>query len=518
MSMHRIMTGSGTSGCHAMLTSIQTLSYDTSLAENMVHLSDANWTKDTLPFRLASIKQCGDKTTTVFGYSTTQNVQLPSNVNVYNGSDRGGFKIPQGIRTAAVSRQGNEGSHITPMTLGNTKTSQTDLEIWHILDEIYENNNFAGHKNNRPRTWHKVLPPYELAEYIHYNSYDERYATYTDRGTYNPYHYCLFTPSFREYVQNFKFMNNDGEYCDAKGNVNPDQANPIIYQWLGKGRIAKTDDTAPNVYFNVADISTPVETLKPGSVYSDNTFRNSVTVEHTGPVKMGIECIISGVGLTEGITGAKDVTTYAGCNGWFSLITKGFGNVADQHSAGVNKLYNFSALKQLAPDVYYLCDPDYYTITNDDDYENGKCEVNYTWFSQGVYYASTGEPTWSVFRKARAGETGDKIWNGGSTWEDFSRLPEEEGGAVINYRSYYNSNLSGEVVGNVLMLRDQPSTHGLLPDDVVYSGHSHIDGRNNYYGISQAGHYDANNNYKFEDIPGETGIVAMNWHFTAVDE
>ena len=516
--MHRIMTGSGTSGCHAILTSQGTLSYDTTLTENMIHLSDTKWDIDTVPFRLASIKKYGDKTTTVFGYSTTENVQLPSDVNVYNGSDRGGFKIPLGIRTAAVSRSGLEGQdHVNPMTLGNSKTSQTDLEIWRILDDVYEHNNFAKHKDDRPGSWHKVTPPYELAEYVHYHpTWDQRYATYTDRGTYNPYYYCLFTPTFREYVHNFKFMNNNGEYCDANGNANPDQTNPIVYQWLGKGRIAKTDDNAPNVYFNIADISTPVETLKPSGAYDDNTFRNSVTVEHSGPVKMGIECIISGEGLTEGITGAKDVTTYAGCNGWFSLITKGFGNVADQHTAGVNKLYNFSALKQLAPDVYYLCDPDYYTITSDDDYENGKCEVNFTWFSQGVYFAATGKPTWSVFRKARAGETGDKIWNNGSSWNDFERLPEEEGGAVINYRSYYNSSVSGEVVGNVLMLRDQRSTHGLLPDDVIYSGHSHITVDNNYYGISQAGHYDANNKYVYEDIPGKTGIVAMNWHFTAV--
>lgn len=517
--MHRIMTGSGTSGCHALLTAIHSLNYDTTLTNNMEHLTDVKWGSDAFPFRLASIKKYGDKTTTVFGYSTTQNVQLPSDVNVYNGSDRGGFKIPLGYRTAAVSRMGDEGSHTIPMTLGNTKTSQSDLEIWHILDDVYEHNNFARHKDDRPGNCHKVTPPYELADYIHSNpSWDQRYATYTGRGTYNPWHYCLFTPSFREYVQNFKFMNNNGEYCDANGNVNPDQLHPIIYEWLGKGRIAKTDDNAPNVYFNVADISTPVSTLKPEAVYDDNTFRNSVTVEHTGPVKMGIECIISGVGLTEGITGAKDVTTYAGCNGWFSLITKGFGNVADQHYAGVNKLYNFSALKQLAPDVYYLCDPDYYTITSDDDYENGKCEVNYSWFSQGVYYATTGRPTWSIFRKARAGETGDKIWNMGSTWVDFERLPEEEGGAVINFRSLYNSVVSGDVIGNLLMLDNQRSSHGLEPDDVIYSGHSHITVDNNYYGISQAGHYDAASIYRFEDIPGETGIVAMNWHFTAVDE
>ena len=510
------MTGSGTSGCHAILTSQGTLSYDETLAENMVYMTDVNWVKDTLPFRLASIKQYGDKTTTVFGYSTTQNVQLPSDVNVYNGTDRDGFKIPLGIRTAAVSRQGDEGNNTFPMTLGNTKTSQTDLEIWRILDDVYEHNNFAGHKNDRPATWHKVLPPYDLAEYIHQNSYDERYATYTDRGTYNPYHCCLFTPSFREYVHEFKFMNDAGKYCDANGNVNPDQLHPVSYQWLGKGRIAKTDDNAPNVYFNIADISTPVETLKPADAYDENTFRNSVTVEHTGPVKMGIECIISGEGLTEGITGAKNSTTYAGCNGWFSLITKGFGNVADQHTAGVNKLYNFSALKQLATDVYYLCDPDYYTITSDDDYENGKCEVNYTWFSQGVYYATTGQPCWSIFRKARTGETSDKIWDSGSTWKDFERLPEEEGGAVINHYSYWNTDFSGSVTGNIAAMHDNPSSYGLLSNDVVYSGHSHIGGKNSYYGISQAGHYDTDRRYIYEDIPGKTGIIAMNWHFTAV--
>lgn len=514
--MHRIMNGSGTSGCHAILTSHGTLSYDETLTENMDHLN-TKWDINTVPFRLASIKKYGDKTTTVLGYSTTQNVQLPTNVNVYNGYDRGGFKIPLGIRTAAVSRTSNT-DHTTPMTLGNTKTSQTDLEVWHILDDVYEHNNFARHKDDRPGNPHKVTPPYELADYVHQNSVDERFATYTDRGTYNPYYDCLFTPTFREYIHNFKFINNNGEYCDANGNVNPVQAIPIEYQWLGKGCIAKTDDDAPNVYFNIADISTPVETLKPPSAYNYNTFRNSVTVEHSGPVKMGIECIISGEGLTEGITGAKDVTTYAGCNGWFSLITKGFGNVADQHTAGVNKLYNFSALKQLAPDVYYLCDPDYYTITSDDDYENGKCAVNFTWFSQGVYFAATGVPTWSVFRKARAGETGDKIWKGFSSWHDFERLPEEEGGAIINFRNYYNSSISGDVVSTVLMLRDQRSTYGLLSDDVIYSAHSHNSVTDIYYGISQAGYYDGNNNYRYEDIPGKTGIVAMNWHFTAVDE
>ena len=187
------MTGSGYSGCHAMLTSQGTLTYDTELTDNMEHLTDVKWGSDAFPFRLASLKKYGDKTTTVFGYSTTQNIQLPKDVNVYNGSDRGGFKIPLGFRTAAVSRMGDEGSHEIPMTLGNSKTSQTDLEIWRILDDVYEHNNFARHKDDRlTGNWHKVTPPYELANYVHYNDWDERYATYTDRGTYNPYHYILY--------------------------------------------------------------------------------------------------------------------------------------------------------------------------------------------------------------------------------------------------------------------------------------------------------------------------------------
>jgi hypothetical protein len=317
------------------------------------------------------------------------------------------------------------------------------------------------------------------------------------------------------------YFKKDGsdDYCDPDGNPITD-LREIGFRWLGKGNIIRTSEDAPEVYFNVPDIDKPQRSINTGGFY-DDIYRNSITVNHGNKkVKMGIECVISGTGLTDALTGTKNMTTYQGTNGWISIITKGLGSDIASRSQGVMRFYNFSALKQLATDVYYLCDDEYWTIDSSCDYESGLATVNSTVMSQGFLYAPTGEERIAIFRKKQSGETADKIYHGGTPtetydpWSEFSREPEEIGGCVkeldashINW--YWND--SG-IATTLQTIQSNPTLYGGTNANDFYSGFYAVDNYNSSVPIA-LGHLN-----DWYDLPENTGIIAMNYHFTTVDE
>lgn len=512
--MKKIMTGSGYSGCHAMLTVNGTLNYNSEVNQRMDHVQAGQWTRDTLPFRIANIKSYDDKTTTVFGYSTTENLQLPNGVKIIDESDDVRFSIPNGYRVC-MFEDGSRNDY-TQTTQG---VRYDPYEACKVAHDIWAHNNYNTHKSREAIHEH-VNGMADLA--------NENYS-WENRRTCYCYHKWARDPSFRDNVFNMRFKNNNDQYCDPDGNVLSDQEDRS-FRWMSKGRICRTSMEAPVVYFNVPDMQKPMKSsdFDMQGFYED-TYRNSITVDHGGvPVKMGIECVISGTGLTDALTGAKDMTTYQGTNGWISIITKGLGSDKTSTSQGVMKFYNFSAMRQLATDVYYLCDDNYWTIDESCDYANGKAVVNSTVMSQGFLYGATGEDRIAIFRKQQPGETADKIHHGGTPTDTydafhyFTREPEEIGGGIAdpgNDPNWMWYDTTG-IYRTLSAMQANPTLYGGTQASDFYSGFYCVDNYNDDVpiAVSYADWDQDAGRYRWRDLPENTGIIAMNYHFTTVDE
>lgn len=503
--MKKIMTGSGYSGCHAMLTSNGTLSYDTEFNQNMDKAYAGYWTPDILPFRIANFHTYGDKTTTVCGYCSTDNLcNLGAGVKLYEQTNSTRFTPSRGYRVC-MFENGSRNDE-TSTIAGSVKYDP--YEACKVAHDIWAHNNIHGHRSYEHQ---KVNGSADLA----YEGY-----SWANRGTTYVYHKWARDPCFRDNAYNLYFKKDgSNDYCDPDGNPIP-QGESYGFRWLGKGNIIRTSEDAPEVYFNVPDVDKPKSSIETGS-FVDDTYRNSITVNHGNKkVKMGIECVISGTGLTDALTGAKNMTTYEGTNGWISIITKGLGSDIASRSQGVMRFYNFSAMKQLATDVYYLCDDEYWTIDSSCDYnENGLATINSTVMSQGFLFTPTGEDRIAIFRKKQSGETADKIYHGGTPtesydpWREFTREPEEIGGCVKEFGEHPNWNWQDpEIASTLQTMRSNPTLYGGADANDFYSG---------FYGVDK---YSSGNNISISkngnvyDLPENTGIIAMNYHFTTVDE
>lgn len=504
--MKKIMTSSGFSGCHAMLTSHGTLSYDTEFNQNMNTMVGGQWTPDILPFRIANFHTYDDKTTTVCGYCSTDNLcNLGAGVKLCEQTNLTRFTPSRGYRVS-MFKNGSENDS-TPTIAGSVKYDPYEACV--VAHDIWAHNNYNTHQS---RIHEKVNGILDLEH--------ENYS-WENRGTVYVQHKWARDPCFRD-NNNSLYFKKDGsdDYCDPDGNPIPVGDNHN-FRWLGKGNIIRTSEDAPEVYFNIPDVDKPKSSIATGN-FSDDIYRNSVTVNHGNKkVKFGIECVISGTGLTDALTGAKDITTYQGTNGWISIITKGLGSDIASRSQGVMKFYNFSAMKQLATDVYYLCDDNYWTIDSSCDYdENGLATVNSTVMSQGFLKAPTGEERIAIFRKKQSGETADKIYHGGTPsesydpWKEFTREPEEVGGCVkeldashINWM-WYDSGLAT----TLQTIQSNPTLYGGTNANDFYSGFYCVDNYNPDVPIA-IGHLN-----DYYDLPENTGIIAMNYHFTTIDE
>lgn len=127
---------------------------------------------------------------------------------------------------------------------------------------------------------------------------------------------------------------------------------------------------------------------------SDYAPRTRFAISHTGNVKMGVECIFSGDGLTNYLESPRDAASYDGVDGWFNLITKGFHGVSmndRDFSIGYAKFYDMKKLTKIANDTYYLRDDDYYTIKNSDNYAGTSACMKVTMLGSGAPYALLSE-------------------------------------------------------------------------------------------------------------------------------
>jgi hypothetical protein len=502
--MKRIMTGSGMSGCHAMLTSQGTLSYDTEFNQNMDKAYAGYWTPDILPFRIANFHTYDDKTTTVCGYCSTDNLcNLGAGVKLYEQTNSTRFTPSRGYRVC-MFENGSRNDE-TATIAGSVKYDP--YEACKVAHDIWAHNNIHGHRSYEHQ---KVNGSADLAF---------ENLTWANRGTTYVYHKWARDPCFRDNANNLYFKKDGSDdYCDPDGNPIP-QGESYGFRWLGKGNIIRTSEDAPEVYFNVPDVDKPKSSIETGS-FVDDTYRNSITVNHGNKkVKMGVECVISGTGLTDALTGAKNMTTYEGTNGWISIITKGLGSDIASRSQGVMRFYNFSAMKQLATDVYYLCDDEYWTIDSSCDYESGLATVNSTVMSQGFLSTPTGEDRIAIFRKKQPGETADKIYHGGTPtetydpWREFTREPEEIGGCVKEISEHPNWNWQDpEIAATLQTIRSNPTLYGGSDANDFYSGFYAVDNYSTGNNIAIA------KNGNVYDLPENTGIIAMNYHFTSVDE
>lgn len=500
------MTGSGYSGCHAMLTSHGTLSYDTEFNQNMNLAYAGLWSPDILPFRIANFHTYDDKTTTVCGYCSTDNLcNLGAGVKLYEQTNSTRFTPSRGYRVCMFEN----GSRNDEVVTNGGSVKYDPYEACKVAHDIWAHNNIHGHKSYEHQ---KVNGSADLAF---------ENLTWANRGTTYVYHKWARDPCFRDNTYNLYFKKDGSDdFCDPDGNPIP-QGESHGFRWLGKGNIIRTSEDAPEVYFNVPDVDKPKSSIETGS-FVDDTYRNSITVNHGNKkVKMGIECVISGTGLTDALTGAKNMTTYEGTNGWISIITKGLGSDIASRSQGVMRFYNFSAMKQLANDVYYLCDDEYWTIDSSCDYnENGLATVNSTVMSQGFLTTPTGEDRIAIFRKKQSGETADKIYHGGTPtesydpWREFTREPEEIGGCVKELNaSHINWNWQDpEIAATLQTIRSNPTLYGGSDANDFYSGFYAVD---NY---STGNNISISKNGNVYDLPENTGIIAMNYHFTTVDE
>ena len=504
--MKKIMTGSGMSGCHALLTVQGTLNYDTEFNKNMDKVYAGYWSPDILPFRIVNFHTYSDKTTTVCGYCSTDNLcNLGDGVKLFvNDSETERFTPSRGYRVC-MFENGSRNDETTTIA-GSVKYDP--YEACKVAHDIWAHNNIHGHQSYEHQ---KVNGSADLAW--------EGYS-WANRGTTYVYHKWARDPCFRDNAYNLYFKKDGSDdYCDPDGVTIPEGDNHN-FRWLGKGNIIRTSNDAPEVYFNVPDIDKPKLDIDTGS-YDDDIYRNSITVNHgNSKVYMGVECVISGTGLTDALTGAKNSTTYKGNNGWISIITKGLGSDKTSRSQGVMRWYNFSAMKQLATDVYYLCDDKYWTIDSSCDYETGKAVVNSTVMNNGFLSTPTGEDVIAIFRKKQSGETADKIYHGGTPtdtydpWREFTREPEEIGGCVkeldaghINWMWY-----DPGIATTLQTIKSNPTLYGGTNADDFYSG---------FYAVNN---YTPGNNIaiardgSWYDLPENTGIIAMNYHFTTVDE
>ena len=503
--MKKIMTGSGFSGCHAMLTSQGTLSYDTEFNQNMNDAYAGFWSPDILPFRIANFHTYNDKTTTVCGYCSTDNLcNLGTGVKIFNETEQKRFTPSRGYRVCMFE---NADKTDTTETIAGSVKYDT-YEACKVAHDIWAHNNIHGHQSYEHQ---KVNGSADLAL---------AGDTWANRNTVNVYHKWAHDPCFRDNAYNLYFKKDGSDdYCDPDGDPIP-QGTSHGFRWLGKGNIIRTSEDAPEVYFNVPDVNKPKSSIDIGG-FVDDIYRNSVTVNHGNKkVNMGVECVISGTGLTNALTGAKDITTYQGTNGWFSLITKGLGTDITSRSQGVMRFYNFSALKQLATDVYYLCDDKYWTIDSSCDYENGLATVNSTFISQGFLNSPTGEDRMAIFRKKQSGETADKIYYGGDPvpgsydpFIEFTREPEEIGGSVQAPLNHQNWNWQDEgIITKLQEMKSNPTLWGGTNANDFYSGFYCVQNYTTGNNISKSKDGD------WFDLPENTGIIAMNYHFTTVDE
>ena len=141
--------------------------------------------------------------------------------------------------------------------------------------------------------------------------------------------------------------------------------------------------------------------------------------------------------------------------------------------------------------------------------------------SQGFLSTPTGEDRMAIFRKKQSGETADKIYHGGDPvpgsydpFTEFTREPEEIGGCVNELNaSHQNWNWQDSGIATKLQeMKSNPTLWGGTNANDFYSGFYCVQNYTTGNNIS------ISKNGNVYDLPENTGIIAMNYHFTTVDE
>ena len=231
---------------------------------------------------------------------------------------------------------------------------------------------------------------------------------------------------------------------------------------------------------------------------SDYSPRTRFAVSHTGNVKMGVECIFSGDGLTNYLESPRDAASYDGLDGWFNLITKGLHGVSmDDHvwSAGYTKFYDMKKLTKIANDTYYLRDDDYYTITNSDNYAGTSACVKVTMFAAGAPYALLcPQPKAYLIKATNRSSPGMYTYFDGFT----NNVPQWKSN---NFLSCWHSDTEAGA-------ESQKSTlYGSYASYMPYGTTTELEVVHDYYTCTFKPICDG------RDFPASMNIYAMNYHF-----
>jgi hypothetical protein len=252
---------------------------------------------------------------------------------------------------------------------------------------------------------------------------------------------------------------------------------------------------------------------------SDGPAGCKLIVDHSTPVKMGIECIISGDGLDTYLNTPRNSQTYWGVDGIFNIVTKGLReyepNRVNDCSCGITKFYNMKKdCRKIAPNTYYLNDDNYYTIQSSDNYAGTSAYIHATMFANGMPNFQVNTKHWVVKRTyknsqskpsyylgcqpgAIAGDPDTDVWG--------SPFGKVEGGVTYNPYGFDDEAAAQNFIINRLSQYYPLPIGDTIEPEYTYSQLANsLEPWTPWKVIGQS------------DFPDRAVIIALNYHFTAV--
>ena len=324
----------------------------------------------------------------------------------------------------------------------------------------------------------------------------------------NPYVQQNNFATYYNKTQAYDTMSFKTKMLDAFYSGSPDASTLIKNIWteeiiIGNGNGGITVST---VYKNGMDRS------------SDGPAGCKLIVDHSTPVKMGIECIISGDGLDTYLNTPRNSQTYWGVDGIFNIVTKGLReyepSLNQDCSWGITKFYDMKKdCRKIAPNTYYLNDDNYYTIQSSDNYNGTSAYIHATMFANGMPNFQVNAKHWVIKHFYKNSPLKPSYYLGASGGGSYGDPDKDVWGSPFGERigttSFNPLGFSDEAAAQNF-INNYFNNYPLIPGDRIEPE----------YTYSQlAAPSEVWTPWKVigqSDFPDRAVIVALNYHFTAV--